>query len=1051
MIGELIKEYLVGLGVQIDKPGFKEFESTINKTDAAVAKTTSGWVRNFTQASAILATALGSITASAAGVMTAAAKQDLAMEKYARNMLLAKDAAWQMRSALDALGESVQDIQLTPELMGRYKSLLADGRRMQVGGDYNAAMHEMRDLLFEFTRLKQESSYALKWVGYYLAKYLSRPLSEAKARLKSLNDSLIQNMPAQTAKIARAILYIVNVGRHFWDLLKAIGKTAHGLWDAFPAGVKKAAAALAGFFLLLKLSPLYRMAALISTLLLLVDDYFSYMEGKQAALGPVWDKLNGYIDASKKVLQSWGDTIAPLLQDAIGWLSEAKDSAGGFAGAVRDGFNVFAKSRECRDSVAAIQDFAGALYDLGGGILSFVKDLIKDFLLAFDQQDALRSFTDLVKGLWDVFNSLIDRIADLTRTIGRWLREIGRSEVVRDLIDAVVELFVAVSDLIGVFFDLSHGALQDMYVTMGNRRPMDIFKDALKAIISLISDMIRLVAATVRGLKNLFKLMQSNRILKEFWRGLSKSAEFFLNVVLRAVRAVGTLGRALIALVRRDYKQAWSLASKAVKNLFSDDDTKSTMRGGFKGTGDRERDGWIRDAAKEFNVPPALIAAVMKTESSFIPNAGSYAGARGYMQLMPETAKELGVDIDDPRDNIRGGTKYLRQLMDRFGDDLTKVIAAYNAGPEAVKEYKGVPPYKETQEYVQKVLEAIPEYAASFEPGQGEGTTWHRVESENPKYEYLQDKAKIGTEEVAQIHFDLTGKPLGMTSAMRNKELGYSDEQIGGHGTGLKVDFVSEVLEKNPELMEEFIRRCEEIGIKVINEYKIKFGHTTGGHLDIDFKNYETPSTMDDWQSKQQLPSEEKTLEENPPETSVPPQEPPPEEPPPKSPPPKEEEHGFIAGIKKLGDGIKGLFEKIGESATGWTGGETPIKPVSFVQQEPIALDYGQNRSGIVEAHEGEGVQTLIAYLKSALTQTDPRLLKELRENLREPAPAYMQSGGQSVVIQNTVRVGDIYVSKTNASPKEIGSAIADETMRRMGERANYMLKNRALSSGVMV
>lgn len=94
----------------------------------------------------------------------------------------------------------------------------------------------------------------------------------------------------------------------------------------------------------------------------------------------------------------------------------------------------------------------------------------------------------------------------------------------------------------------------------------------------------------------------------------------------------------------------------------------------------------------------------MATESSFNQKARSRAGAIGYMQLMPRTAKGLGVNPHDPKQNITGGVKYLGQLHRQFNGDLRKTVAAYNAGPGAVRRAGGVPAYRETQRYVQKVL-----------------------------------------------------------------------------------------------------------------------------------------------------------------------------------------------------------------------------------------------------------------------------------------------------------------------------------------------------------
>ena len=112
----------------------------------------------------------------------------------------------------------------------------------------------------------------------------------------------------------------------------------------------------------------------------------------------------------------------------------------------------------------------------------------------------------------------------------------------------------------------------------------------------------------------------------------------------------------------------------------------------------------IQEAASTYDVDPALIRAVMQTESSFHPFAVSRAGAEGLMQLMPSLASEMGVsDSFDPRENIMGGARYLKQLLDYHKGDLDLVLASYNAGPGNVERYRGVPPFTETERYVRTI------------------------------------------------------------------------------------------------------------------------------------------------------------------------------------------------------------------------------------------------------------------------------------------------------------------------------------------------------------
>jgi soluble lytic murein transglycosylase-like protein len=125
-------------------------------------------------------------------------------------------------------------------------------------------------------------------------------------------------------------------------------------------------------------------------------------------------------------------------------------------------------------------------------------------------------------------------------------------------------------------------------------------------------------------------------------------------------------------------------------------------------------DGLILLNARANDVPPALVKAVIAAESMFDSEAVSRTGAQGLMQLMPDTARSLGVtDAFRPDENVRGGTEYLRALLDRYGD-FSRALAAYNAGPTAVDRYNGVPPYRETRAYVQRVLTYYRKYDSHF-------------------------------------------------------------------------------------------------------------------------------------------------------------------------------------------------------------------------------------------------------------------------------------------------------------------------------------------------
>lgn len=146
-----------------------------------------------------------------------------------------------------------------------------------------------------------------------------------------------------------------------------------------------------------------------------------------------------------------------------------------------------------------------------------------------------------------------------------------------------------------------------------------------------------------------------------------------------------------------DSGQAQSSSTGAASATMTSSDASAPVTGDFSSL--------INQAAQKYGVDAGLIKSVIKAESNFNPNAVSGAGAQGLMQLMPGTARGLGVTNSlDPAQNIEGGTKFLRRLLDHYDGNVRLAVAAYNAGPGAVDKYNGIPPYQETQTYVNRVL-----------------------------------------------------------------------------------------------------------------------------------------------------------------------------------------------------------------------------------------------------------------------------------------------------------------------------------------------------------
>jgi soluble lytic murein transglycosylase-like protein len=157
-------------------------------------------------------------------------------------------------------------------------------------------------------------------------------------------------------------------------------------------------------------------------------------------------------------------------------------------------------------------------------------------------------------------------------------------------------------------------------------------------------------------------------------------------------------------LTLEDYRnQSLRVRTKILRSNIRETTTDRLNKGELKAPDQIQK--IIEDAALSCSLPAKLVAAIIKVESNFNPRAVSSEGARGLMQLMPTTAANLGVKNSfDIKENVNAGCRYLKKMLDRFDGNLELAVAAYNAGPGAVEKYGKIPPYKETQNYVKKVL-----------------------------------------------------------------------------------------------------------------------------------------------------------------------------------------------------------------------------------------------------------------------------------------------------------------------------------------------------------
>ncbi|WP_427112441.1 transglycosylase SLT domain-containing protein [Megasphaera sueciensis] len=746
MISEVIQEYLVKLGADIDKQQFNNLDRQLNDTDKKVASTTGSMsnsfeksgaaivkttaktgkevitttkdvgmtmvhvtedvVSMFMKASVTLGTIFASVSMASAKMMKSITDQDLQMQTFANRMMMTKEAAWQMKKATDALGASVGDIIINPELMERYKALVDDSHKMMPSGDFETAMKGFRDLTFEVTRFRQEVSFGMQWTAYYIIKGLVGPLDAAKIKAKGFNDYIISNMQQIAQRIANAIIYVVHVVEEFWSMVKQVKATLWDFWESFPSGVKMAIEALGSLWIVFRASPIEKMVALFGLLFHAanggsMDDLKGTINGIKNTVVDMVHVVEPYITAFVNVL-TWGAekviqlffALLPIIEklgSAVIWLvdkfmefvdgvmpditsglSKLSQSISDVIRYVESLISTIKQSEEFKDFMILVDSLWFAFKHLASGVISYVSNGIKNFMDGMKNTGDGISFRNMLHSLWKIFIQLGHAISYVINMVAGWLDELSRSPEVIEFMRSVGELARAVMDLFVSIMRLISIAFPSLFKGLNNRKPTNSFTYALRGIANILTYITKAITFLIKKLTELFDTVSKNHKFVEFWKEVGKIMGDIFGITGQVLHRIGLLAQAIKELLNKNYIKAYNLAKAA----FSTDGTPSGLP-----MEAQQYEGAIQKYSKEQGVDPNLLRAVIKNESNFDQSVISPAGAIGLSQLMPGTASELGVNPYDADDNIRGGAMYLRKMLDAAGGDETLAIQMYNAGP----------------------------------------------------------------------------------------------------------------------------------------------------------------------------------------------------------------------------------------------------------------------------------------------------------------------------------------------------------------------------------
>jgi len=289
---EIIKEYLVSLGFQINNTEFNRMKQTLDNLTKKVEEHTSVMTAEYVKAGGAIVGVLTTITGALVTMIDKMAEADLDYQKFALHMYMNVEAAKKMKIATDALGESIKDIAWMPELRERYAKLLADQKAMHTPEDAKDQLRAIRDLRFEFVRLKVEANYAMQWITYKVSQALG--LDTRKSWLANLNDTIQKNMPEWTDKLSRFFEIIIQLGGDAWRAIQFLYEKFESLWNILDEGQKHIAKIVAVMGTLMFTGVIGQ----LTTILLLMDDFFAYIDGRKSSskLGPIWHALLNALD-----------------------------------------------------------------------------------------------------------------------------------------------------------------------------------------------------------------------------------------------------------------------------------------------------------------------------------------------------------------------------------------------------------------------------------------------------------------------------------------------------------------------------------------------------------------------------------------------------------------------------------------------------------------------------------------------------------------------------------------------------------------------------------
>jgi hypothetical protein len=448
---------LVALGLKDNLT--ENLKNSLKAADGNVSKFASGFAKQFALAGIAVAAMTATAALGLAKFTGSLVKADGELEAFARNMGVSKDEAYKTKSALDVMGKSLEEVKLNPALLKQFEELKANAASLGIP-DMSEGLKSVRDIGTAVLALKQTAANALQWVGFNFLKYVKQPMEDAKKLLNGYNETIKKNIPAWSDKVGKALSWVVQLGttviRGAAEIFKAIGR----VFDMIPGKIKLVMGAFALLGAFIKAGPIGKLIMVISAVLLLLDDFFTYLDGGESLLGPVWKVL---IDIFDKLKEGGEKLVAFFKKDILPSLVGAWEYIKNKAVEIWNGLKLFWKEHgekvlSTLSAVwGAIQSVLIFWWNLITGIAqkffgeletfwdTWGKDILTFFGETFDNiLDVIRGVADFISG---VFSGDWSKAWDGIKTIfgGVW-------DLLVNIVRTSVDIWMVIFDALGGFF-----------------------------------------------------------------------------------------------------------------------------------------------------------------------------------------------------------------------------------------------------------------------------------------------------------------------------------------------------------------------------------------------------------------------------------------------------------------------------------------------------------------------------------------------------------------------------------------------------------------------